>query len=193
MDNNIQQMLRRGDNLKKIMLITLLITLFTFILGGFFNIPFLLWIAFAGVIVAVPTTIVYIEHFMPMSKSIKYLSKHGLQDVISDVKSTEFNLPISKIYMGNRAFYAKKPSSIIPYRMVVWVYIQQTKYMGVVPMDETINVFCRDGETFAIKANRNELLVLLQQIQQHSPDLIVGYGREQENQYYIVKKNFKNG
>lgn len=92
--------------------------------------------------------------------------------------------------MGSRAFYTKHPATVIPYSMVVWAYLQQTKYMGIVPMDEKVIVRCRDGSSFEIRANRNELQTLLQGVYQFSPDLIVGYGRNQMEQYSLIVKNY---
>lgn len=159
-------------------------------LGIMSKTDFLFFIACGFAIIAIPALIAYIEIFHPLYKSVKYLHKFGLSDVVNDIKTTEFNLPISKIYMGSRAFFAKHPATIIPYSMVVWVYIQQTKYMGVVPMDEIVMVYCRDGSSFGIRANRNELRTLLQGIYQFSPDLIIGYGRNQSEQYSLIIKNY---
>lgn len=62
--------------------------------------------------------------------------------------------------------------------------------MGIVPMDEKVIVRCRDGSSFEIRANRNELQTLLQGVYQFSPDLIVGYGRNQMEQYSLIVKNY---
>lgn len=133
--------------------------------------------------VTVSITLVYIEMFRQLSKSMKLLNKFSLQDVVSDLKTTEFNLPKSKIYMGSRAFYVKKPATVLPYSMVVWVYIQRVKYMGIVTIEEKVIIRCRDGASFEIRANRDELQMLLQGITHFSPDLIVGYGASQRELY----------
>ncbi len=192
MDIKIEKKLKTGSILKKIMIIAIIFTLLMFILGAATNIIPLISIGFIGFVIAVPTTVIYVERFMSIRKSIKYLNKWEMQDFVNDINSTEFHLPISKICMGNRAFYTNNPPTIIPYSMVAWVYIHQINYMGIIPMDEKINIFCRDGQLFEIRANRNELTTLLQRIQMHSADLIVGYGNEQIKQYNNIKSKFKN-
>lgn len=140
--------------------------------------------------VTVSITLVYIEMFRQLSKSMKLLNNLSLQDVVSDLKTTEFNLPKSKIYMGSRAFYVKKPATVLPYSMVVWVYIQRVKYMGIVTIEEKVIIRCRDGASFEIRANRDELQMLLQGIARFSPDLIVGYGASQRELYDSIVMNF---
>lgn len=189
MKNDIEKKLKTAKLLKCVMLGSLVLTLLFLTLGAMSNIDSLLACGVAFLVIALLTPIIYNEVFHPLCKSVKYLYKFGLQDVLNDIKTTEFNLPISKIYMGSRAFYAKHPATIIPYSMVVWAYLQQTKYMGVVPMDEKVIVRCRDGSSFEIRANRNELQTLLQGVYQFSPDLIVGYGRNQIEQYSLIVKN----
>ena len=57
------------------------------------------------------------------------LNKLSLQDVVSDLKTTEFNLPKSKIYMGSRAFYVKKPATVLPYLYgCVGIYTESKVY-----------------------------------------------------------------
>lgn len=190
MKNDIEKKLKTAKYLKYAMIGSIVLTLLLWTLGAISDIIPLVACGCAFFVIAVPTSIVYIELFHPLYKSVKYLYKFGLQDVVNDIKTTEFNLPISKIYMGSRAFFAKHPATIIPYSMVVWAYIQQTKYMGIVPMDEKVIVCCRDGSSFEIRANRNELQTLLQGVYQFSPDLIVGYGRNQMEQYSLIIKNY---
>lgn len=74
--------------------------------------------------------------------------------------------------------------------MVVWVYIQRVKYMGIVTIEEKVTIRCRDGASFEIRANRDELQMLLQGIAHFSPDLIVGYGASQRELYDSIVMNF---
>ena len=190
MKNDIEKKLKTAKFLKCVMIGSFVLTLLFCTLGAISNINALIFCGFAFLVIAIITPIVYNEVFHSLCKSVKYLYKFGLQDVVNDIKTTEFNLPISKIYMGSRAFYTKHPATVIPYSMVVWAYLQQTKYMGIVPMDEKVIVRCRDGSSFEIRANRNELQTLLQGVYQFSPDLIVGYGRNQIEQYSLIVKNY---
>ena len=40
--------------------------------------------------------------------------------------------------------------------MVVWVYIQRVKYIGIVTIEEKVTIRCRDGASFEIRAYRDE-------------------------------------
>lgn len=190
MNYTIEKQLKKAPIVKYIMIGSISLTLLLWILGLALSI---IQITAAGTIsfmVTVSITLVYIEMFRQLSKSMKLLNKFGLQDVVSDLKTTEFNLPKSKIYMGSRAFYAKKPVTVLPYCMVVWVYIQRVKYMGIVTIEEKVIIRCRDGASFEIRANRDELQMLLQGIAHFSPDLIVGYGASQRELYDSIVMNF---
>lgn len=190
MNYTIEKQLKKAPIVKYIMIGSISLTLLLWILGLALSI---IQITAAGTIsfmITVSITLVYIEMFRQLSKSMKLLNKFGLQDVVSDLKTTEFNLPKSKIYMGSRAFYVKKPAAVLPYCMVVWVYIQRVKYMGIVTIEEKVIIRCRDGASFEIRANRDELQMLLQGIAQFSPDLIVGYGASQRELYDSIVMNF---
>lgn len=190
MNYTIEKQLKKAPIVKYIMIGSISLTLLLWILGLALSI---IQITAAGTIsfmVTVSITLVYIEMFRQLSKSMKLLNKLSLQDVVSDLKTTEFNLPKSKIYMGSRAFYAKKPAMVLPYSMVVWVYIQRVKYMGIVTIEEKVIIRCRDGASFEIRANRDELQMLLQGIAHFSPDLIVGYGASQRELYDSIVMNF---
>lgn len=190
MNYTIEKQLKKAPIVKYIMIGSISLTLLLWILGLALSI---IQITAAGTIsfmITVSITLVYIEMFRQLSKSMKLLNKLGLQDVVSDLKTTEFNLPKSKIYMGSRAFYAKKTATVLPYCMVVWVYIQRVKYMGIVTIEEKVIIRCRDGASFEIRANRDELQMLLQGISQFSPDLIVGYGASQKELYDSIVMNF---
>lgn len=190
MNYTIEKQLKKAPIVKYIMIGSISLTLLLWILGLALSI---IQITAAGTIsfmVTVSITLVYIVMFRQLSKSMKLLNKFGLQDVVSDLKATEFNLPKSKIYMGSRAFYAKKPATVLPYSMVVWVYIQRVKYMGIVTIEEKVTIRCRDGASFEIRANRDELQMLLQGIAHFSPDLIVGYGASQRELYDSIVMNF---
>lgn len=190
MNCTIEKQLKKAPIVKYIMIGSISLTLLLWILGLALSI---IQITAAGTIsfmVTVSITLVYIVMFRQLSKSMNLLNKLSLQDVVSDLKTTEFNLPKSKIYMGSRAFYAKKPATVLPYSMVVWVYIQRVKYMGIVTIEEKVIIRCRDGASFEIRANRDELQMLLQGIAHFSPDLIVGYGASQRELYDSIVMNF---
>ena len=190
MNYTIEKQLKKAPIVKYIMIGSISLTLLLCILGLALSI---IQITAAGTIsfmVTVSITLVNIEMFRQLSKSMELLNKLSLQDVVSDLKTTEFNLPKSKIYMGSRAFYVKKPATVLPYSMVVWVCIQRVKYMGIVTIEEKVIIRCRDGASFEIRANRDELQMLLQGIARFSPDLIVGYGASQRELYDSIVMNF---
>lgn len=124
-------------------------------------------------------TIFYLFKLYPICKSVRLLNKYKLQDTSDDLETKSFNLQRSKIFIGSTAFYAKKTNTVIPYYMVSWVYIRQTR-IYFIPLPEFVVFQCRDGSRFLVRANRDELQMLLQCIYQFSPDLILGYGNEQK-------------
>lgn len=119
-------------------------------------------------------TIFYLFKLYPICKSVRLLNKYKLQDTSDDLETKSFNLQRSKIFIGSKAFYAKKTNTVIPYYMVSWVYIRQTR-IYFIPLPEFVVFQCRDGSRFFVRANRDELQMLLQCIYQFSPDLILGY------------------
>lgn len=136
-------------------------------------------------------TIFYLFKLYPICKSVRLSNKYKLQDTSDDLETKSFNLQRSKIFIGSTAFYAKKTNTVIPYYMVSWVYIRQTR-IYFIPLPEFVVFQCRDGSRFLVRANRDELQMLLQCIYQFSPDLILGYGNEQKKQYELVKHYFRN-
>lgn len=136
-------------------------------------------------------TIFYLFKLYLICKSVRLLNKYKLQDTSDDLETKSFNLQRSKIFIGSTAFYAKKTNTVIPYYMVSWVYIRQTR-IYFIPLPEFVVFQCRDGSRFLVRANRDELQMLLQCIYQFSPDLILGYGNEQKKQYELVKHYFRN-
>lgn len=191
MDEKISRKLRNGNILIKTVLILMPLTVLMFVIAILTNIKTLTYIATICFVISVPSIVVYIELFAPIRKSQKYLARYGFEDCLYEHRLDSYDLPISKICIGDKSFYSGKPSSVLPYSMIAWVYLQQTKYMGIIPMYEKVIISCRDGKSFEIQANRNELNLLLQQIQKYSPDLIVGYGNEQMKQYGILVDKFK--
>ena len=190
MDPKIERLLHKSRTCRTVLLIAAPVTLCAFVLAAFLNLDPLLWVAVLGAIVTMPATVVYIEGFRSIARSEKYLKKWGLQTALHDLRTEDFQLPVSGIYLGAQAFYAKKPATVIPYAMAAWVYLRQMNVAGVIPVNETVRVLLRDGTAFEIRANRQELPLLLQRIMQHAPDLIVCYGRPQEQQFAALRVQF---
>lgn len=187
----IRKKLEIESKLKVIFIASTILTLMFWILGAVTEIKIFLAIGFLFMVVAAPSAGLYFELFRPYAKSMKYLGKHGMEMYMDDLSATRFQLPVSKISMGEYLFYSKRSAVIVPYSMVCWVYVHVTKYMGVIPMDETVYLNCRDGKIFEIRASREEMPELLQQILLRSPDLVVGYGDTQSKQYNCIVTEYK--
>lgn len=191
MNERIKQKLKNGDIYLKAVLIAIPTFAVMLAVSVIIDLNPIILVSLLCFMASVAAAIVYIEIFRPIAKSRKYLLKYGLEDCLCEYDKNKYDLPISKICLGEKSFYAAKPMTVIPYSMVVWVYIRRMSYMGVVPMSEEVIFCCRDGAEFNITANKGELPVLLQKIQTVSPDLIVGYGNEQSKMYAMICKEFR--
>lgn len=128
--------------------------------------------------------IVYLTGYMPLVSSVKWLEKKDLSDVANDISLEKPALQRSKIYCGQKAFFCKKPCTIIPYREVAWVYLYERRLYGVIAVEKAVVIFTRDGKKFSLNANADEFKWLLEShIIPHSPDVVLGYGVEQERRY----------
>ncbi len=136
---------------------------------------------------------VYLKSFHPFMKSIKWLRKKGLEHIADDIPLANTTLPKSKIYCGAQAFFTKKSRVIIPYAEVAWVYYHSSS-VNRISVRECFEVFCRDGQHFVLNADKNELQwLLVNVISKFSPNLIVGYGRQQQQMYNRIKNDYIKG
>ncbi|MBQ8503424.1 MAG: hypothetical protein IJ491_04000 [Clostridia bacterium] len=196
-DEAILKKIRSANNIKMISIIIAVVSFICTVLGLAISVNYLGMIGLLGLMASVVVFLIFLEKYRPIIRSIKYLNKYNLHSAAKDLNSNNINLPKSKICMGNSAFYSKNFSTIVPYSMILWVYVEKIKYMAVIPVEENVNICCRDGSIFKIKANREEMQILLNQIYSCSPDLVIGYGRNQENFYheqvYKFVKSRKSG
>lgn len=115
-------------------------------------------------------------------KSVKWLKRNGMEHIADDIVLDTPVFPKSKTYCGQKAFFSKKSGVILPYAEIVWshVYVHHTARV----FEKTLILHTKDGAEFSLDIERDEFLRLLRQyILKHSPDIILGFGAEQELQY----------
>lgn len=157
-------------------------------IGVVFDLKNLISMGLVFFLILVTSGALYFELYRPLIKSLKFLKRNNMYNEIENINLCECNLPKSKIFLGENIFFSKSSNVILPYSEIVWVYIKQTKAFGIATVDEEVILMCRDGKEFRIRAERNELEILLSIINKHSSDLILGYGDEQMKQYQIIRQ-----
>lgn len=141
------------------------------------------------IIIGLFATIYYISKIQPLIDSKEYLEKWNMYPAISDINPKEYTFPKSKICCGRYVFYAANERRIIPYRNIVWIYVTVTKNYGIT-VSRTYNFMCIDRKSFAMNINKKEVDDLIQIISQNAPNLILGYGREQQAAYDSLTDQF---
>ena len=134
---------------------------------------------------------VYLISFQPIVKSAKCIEIAGLENTVDDIPANP-TLPKSKIYCGSKAFFSKKPFTVIPYSEIAWVYMQVNKAYGIT-VAKQVHIYCRNGKHFILRADVEEIKWLLENcLLKFNPNIIIGYGFEQKKQYKAVKNTYKN-
>lgn len=136
--------------------------------------------------------IVFFNSFYNFCLSDKMLKKNGMENIADDVSLEQPTLPKSKIYCGKYALCSKKPVLVIPYSEIAWVYVNVQKLYGVVTVSKTVVIACRNGRRFSLKADMDEFQWLLQTyLLKVNPNIIVGFGRDQQKAFKQVCKDYK--
>lgn len=134
---------------------------------------------------------VYLISFQPIMKSVKCIEMAGLEDIVDDIPINP-TLQKSKIHYGSKAFFSKKPFTIIPYSEIAWVYMQVNKAYGIT-VAKQVHVYYKNGKHFILRADVEELKWLLVNcLLKFNQNIIIGYGFEQKKQYKAVKNTYKN-
>lgn len=132
---------------------------------------------------------VYLISFQPIVKSAKCIEIAGLENTVDDIPANP-TLPKSKIYCGSKAFFSKKPFTVIPYSEIAWVYMQVNKAYGIT-VAKQVHIYCRNGKHFILRADVEEIKWLLENcLLKFNPNIIIGYGFEQKKQYKAIKNQF---
>lgn len=183
----MDQLIQNAIGKKKIFfVITAIFILVSLVLGfttsnGFFGLT---------IIVCLFATIYYISKIGPLISSKEYLDKWNMYSAISDINPKEYTLPKSKICCGRYVFYAAKERKIVPYRNIVWIYVTVQKSYGIT-VGRIYNFMCIDRKCFSMNVNKNEADALIDIIAKNAPNLILGYGREQQNAYNNLANQFE--
>ena len=136
-----------------------------------------------GLYAALMALIFYFATAFRALQTRKWLRKNEFEHLLDEAFPPEPNLKKSKIYCSHNAFVCKRQFAVIPYSEIAWVYMQQQRSYGI-PVGRNINVRLKDGKTFVIEANIEEFKYLLSEfILKKSPDVIVGFGDKQREQF----------
>ncbi|MBQ4067613.1 MAG: hypothetical protein IJD22_08215 [Clostridia bacterium] len=140
-----------------------------------------------GFICFVPVWIIaaiYFSRVLPFRLCISRLRKNGVEYVTDDININTAAVPKSKIYCGSLAFYSKKANVIIPYSDVLWAHMYEQRVNGIT-VEKSCIFYCKGGKKYAVPSTPEEAQWLISQyIIYHSPDLIIGYGKEQQEKYF---------
>ena len=123
--------------------------------------------------------------------SIKRLEKKGLLHVADDINPDTPTLPLSKIHCGQQALYSKKPCLILAYSEIAWVHLFEQRMYGI-PVERAVIVHTNDGKKYSLKANEEEFKWLLGNcVLPVCPQVLLGYGPEQQMKYKLLVKEYK--
>lgn len=184
MSDFIEKKLKSVQAFRIYLLVLLIFTLCSFIAIGFVEEtePMILTAILLTAVLLI-SGILYLGLFTPFMHSIKMLRSKGMENIAEDITLDRPTLPRSKIYCGQRALFCKKPCTIIPYSEIAWVHLYERQAYGIA-VDKAIIVYTKEGKKFSLNANADEFQWLLENyIAKNSPNLIVGYGAEQNARY----------
>ena len=132
--------------------------------------------------------IIYLRSCYSINRSLKLLKQVDMLDAADDINVDDIKLPESKICCGSRAFYSKRNGAIIPYSEVAWVYLRIDKVNGIT-VSKSVVVFTKTVMQFTLSADKDEFNWLLRNyIIPNSPDVLVGFNKENKKQYKIRYK-----
>ena len=127
--------------------------------------------------------VMYCVHYMPFVRSVKWLKTNNMENITDDIILETPTLPRSKIYCGRRALFSKKPCVILPYSEIAWVNLYERSAYGIA-VEKAVIVHTKDGRKISLKSNATEFQWLLDHhIIPNSPNIVIGYGHEQEEKY----------
>ena len=129
-------------------------------------------------------TLIYFGLFFPFLRNLRWLRKNGIENISHDINLNKPTLPRSKIYCGERALLTKRPCLLIPYNEMGWVYIYK-KYTNGFLTERSFIIYTKDKHKFSLAFDdEDEIRWLLNNyIIKNSPDVIIGYGKEQKERY----------
>lgn len=169
----------------------LLISAAVLFLLSFFLIPYTDWDAIAFMVIAVLASVfwvflvIYLIYCFPLLRDLRWLKKNNMEDIAQDIDMTR---PLSngkkcKLYCGKRAMICTAPCHVIPYSRIGWVYIYKQTAYGMT-VEQSIVISTRDGQKHSITGTVEECQFLLANyIVPQSPDVVIGYGKEQSQQF----------
>jgi len=146
-----------------------------------------------GIIVLWMLWCVYLGNFSPALGNSKWLAAKGYTNVADEFN---INMPMykkSKIICGTRSLLIKNVAVVVPYQEIAWMYVQVRRLYGLIPIGKSILIYTRDGKGYTAGGNVDELkAILTEHVLRANPNVIVGFGAEQQKRYRAVKEANKN-
>lgn len=181
----MREMVEKRAKNAKIFKITLLVLLALSIIAG---IAILMPLMIFGLFLTFILWIVYLSKFSPALGNSKWLASKGYTNVADEFS---VNMPMykkSKIICGMRSLLIKNIAVVVPYQEIAWMYIQVRKAYGIIPLGKSILIYTRDGNSYTAGGNVDELKAMLtEHILRANPNVLVGFGAEQQKRYKEIK------
>ncbi len=139
-------------------------------------------------------SIVYADRNVPFLKNRKWLNKIGLEHIADDMQLSEPITLKSKIYCGEKVIFAKKFGVIVPYDQIAWMYRYQRRVNGIT-VEKYISLHTKSGKKIPIYTKLKEFeeneKIVFEHVIKKCPNLLIGYGKEQKQDYKRVVKGYK--
>ncbi len=146
-----------------------------------------------GIVILLILWCIYMTNFSPALGNSKWLAAKGYTNAADEFN---INMPMykkSKIICGSRAIMIKNVAVVIPYQEIAWMYVQVRRLYGLIPIGKSILIFTRDGKGYTAGGDVEELkAILTEHVLRANPEVIVGFGAEQQKKYRAVKDANKN-
>lgn len=146
-----------------------------------------------GIVILLILWCVYLSSFSPALGNSKWLAGKGYTNVADEFS---VNMPMykkSKIICGTHSLLIKNVAVIVPYQEIAWMYVQVRRLYGLIPIGKSILIFTRDGKGYTAGGDVDELkAILTEHVLRANPNVIVGFGADQQKKYRAVKEANKN-
>ena len=142
-----------------------------------------------GILLLLVLWCIYLSKFSPALRNSKWLQSKGYTNAADEFTVTMPKYNKSKVVCGTKSMLLENVCVVLPYAEIAWMYIEVRKLYGLIPTGRSILIFTRDGNSYyAPGGNVDELRAMLtEHILRANPNVLVGFGAEQQKKYKEIK------
>lgn len=136
--------------------------------------------------------VIYIDRYARCVRNRKWLKTIDCTHLVDAIPLNQPVSPKSKVYCSERALICTKYGVAVPFDQIVWAYEFKRGVNGIT-VERAFILETKTKKKITLYVKPQEFkMILSQYLLKSSPDLILGYGKEQIQRYKSIVESYKN-